>query len=294
MSSLTPLQWKALGKSFRHGGDRIFYRDSGGGRRPILLLHGFPTASWDWHRVWPVFERRFRLIAPDFLGFGFSDKPRGRDYTIMNQARMVEALLESEGVGEADILAHDYGDTVAQEMLARFEDRRRASAAGLKIRSICFLNGGLFPETHRPRLVQRLLLTPLGPLLSLLIGFDGFARSFRPIFGPETQPSDEELRACWFLMTSNGGNRMAHRLLHYMPERKVFRERWVTTMQMTDVPLRVVAGEADPVSGGHMVSRYIDLVPQPDFVLLDGIGHYPQIEDPSRVVSAYLEFAGKH
>ncbi|MEO6518041.1 MAG: alpha/beta fold hydrolase, partial [Pseudoxanthomonas sp.] len=85
-------QWRAAGRYFQHQGHRIFYRDEGQG--PVLLcLHGYPTASWDWHRVWPSLVGRYRLIAPDLLGFGFSDKPRDHAYSIADQASRVEGLL---------------------------------------------------------------------------------------------------------------------------------------------------------------------------------------------------------
>ena len=54
--------------------------------------------------------------------------------------------------------------------------------------------------------------------------------------------------------------------------------------------MRVIDGEADPISGGHMVERYRQLIPNPDTVVLPGIGHYPQIEAPAQVLKHYLEF----
>jgi pimeloyl-ACP methyl ester carboxylesterase len=232
----------------------------------------------------------FRLIAPDMIGFGFSAKPRGYGYSIAEQADIHEELLVQLGVTTAHVLAHDYGDTVAQELLARFEDRRRTGAAGLDLRSMALLNGGLFPETHRARLIQKLLLTPLGPLLSRLSNERAFGRSFAPIFGPNTQPSREELAEFWQLVSCNDGQRISHELIRYIEERRKNRERWVGALQKTSVPLRLINGPEDPVSGKHMAERYRELVPRPDIVLLEGIGHYPQVEDPAGVVAALRSF----
>jgi pimeloyl-ACP methyl ester carboxylesterase len=63
-------------------------------------------------------------------------------------------------------------------------------------------------------------------------------------------------------------------------------------MQTTRVPLRLVNGPDDPVSGAHMVARYRELIPAPDTVSLPGIGHYPQVEAPSAVLDAFLQFHG--
>ena len=282
-------RWKDTGRVYSHRGHDIFYRDDG--RGPVLLcIHGFPTASYDWHAVWPVLSDHFRLIAPDMIGFGFSAKPRHYGYSIADQATVHEDLLAQLGIASCHVLAHDYGDTVGQELLARFEDRRRAGTPGLEIRSMVLLNGGLFPETHRARLIQKLLLTPLGPLLSRLSNPRSFAQSFAAIFGPNTKPSAEELTEFWQLVTYNDGHRISHELIRYIEERRKNRERWVGALQKTSVPLRLVNGPEDPVSGKHMADRYRELVPNPDVVLLPGIGHYPQVEDPAGVLAALREF----
>ena len=152
------------------------------------------------------------------------------------------------------------------------------------------LNGGLFPETHHARTIQKLLLTPLGPLLSRLRNRRGFERSFSAVFGAQTQPSAQELAEFWELIRHGDGHRIMHKLIRYMPERLANRERWVGALQHTKVPLRVINGPDDPVSGAHMVARYRELVPNPDVVSLPGIGHYPQTEDPAGVLKAFFEF----
>jgi pimeloyl-ACP methyl ester carboxylesterase len=289
---MTPAAWRAAGRVHVHRGHEYFYVEQArepGAARALLLLHGFPTASWDWHKVWDGLGTRFpRVIAADMMGFGFSSKPADYDYSILDQADLLEGLLKHRGVTRIHILAHDYGDTVAQELLARHLER--GAAAVPAIESCVLLNGGLFPEVHRARTIQKLLLTPLGPLLSRLMNRRSFERSFAAIFGANTQPSAEELEQFWGLVRREGGNRIMHKLIRYMPERLQHRERWVGALQKTKVPLRVIDGPDDPVSGAHMVVRYRELVPDPDTVLLPGIGHYPQTEDPAGVLKAFLEF----
>ncbi len=270
-------------------GHRVFYRDSQGDLPALVLLHGFPTASWDWHKLWPALTMRYRVVAPDFLGFGFSDKPPAHDYSISEQAYLVEMLLASLGIKQTLLVAHDYGDTVAQELLARVLDRQRNETDGVRVRATCLLNGGLFPETHRARLIQKLLVSPIGPMLSTLMNKQRFATSLAAVFGPDTQPDARELTEFWQLASYNGGHRLSHRLLHYMAERVVNRERWVTALAEAPMPLRLIVGEVDPVSGAHMADRYAELVPRPDIVRLPGIGHYPQTEAPQQVLGAITE-----
>jgi pimeloyl-ACP methyl ester carboxylesterase len=176
--------------------------------------------------------------------------------------------------------------SVAQELLARHAEREAAGDTSLRLEGVCLLNGGLFPETHRPLLIQRLMLSPLGPVLSRLLTFGSFARSFSQVFGAQTKPSQRELEEFWQLIVHNDGKREFYRLFHYIPERRLRRERWVPALRDSKVPRLLVNGPVDPVSGAHMVARYRELVPHPDVVTLPGIGHYPQVEDPEGVLRA--------
>jgi len=290
---MTLEQWKRSGRTFEHRGHSIFYHDQGH-KEVVLCIHGFPTASYDWVSVWHPLTCRYRAVAPDMIGFGFSAKPKRYDYSILDQADLHEELLALLKIERCHILAHDYGDTVAQELLARYLDRSRAAdgPAVPKIDSVCFLNGGLFPETHRARTVQKLLATPgLGFVLARLTDRRRFEQGFRAVFGPRTQPSHAAMDDFWTLVSHDHGHHLSHRLIGYMEERRRHRERWVGALLTQRVPLRVIDGPADPVSGRHMAERYRELVPGADVVLLaDDIGHYPQVEDPENVLVAYLSF----
>ncbi|MFG1793489.1 alpha/beta fold hydrolase [Nocardia sp. NPDC049149] len=284
--------WRAHGRRFTHRGHQIFWRDGGDGPDGTLLcIHGFPTASWDWHAVWPGLCERFaRVIAPDMIGFGWSAKPLNYQYSIADQADMHENLLRAQGISRFHILAHDYGDTVTQELLARDGERRVAGDESLVIESVCLLNGGLFPETHRARPVQKLLASPLGPLLGLVGTERAFTSSLAAIFGPDTKPSEEELHQFWILWCSKRGKRNGHKLIRYMADRRQHRERWVGALRDAPVPTRLIDGLLDPVSGAHMVRRYRELIPEPDVVELAKVGHYPQVEAPKDVLAAFLDF----
>jgi pimeloyl-ACP methyl ester carboxylesterase len=285
--------WRAQGARYTHRGHSVFVRRAHSGRdgRALLCVHGLPTASWDFARIWPGLSASFgSVLAPDLLGFGFSDKPRDYTYAIADQADLCEALLRSEGISRASVLAHDYGVTVAQELLARSEARLRTGAPGLVLERVAFLNGGLFPESHRPLLIQRLMLTPLGPLLAQGMTRALFARSFCKVFGPRTQPSEAELDDFWSLVVHAGGRNVFHRLFHYIPERRAQRERWVGALCTSSVPLRLVNGPEDSVSGAHLAARYRELVPFADVVSLPGIGHYPHVEAPEATLAAIAPF----
>lgn len=280
-------EWYAGGSYQVIDGYRVFRRTGGADGAPVLLLiHGFPTSSWDWERIWEVLCQHFRVMSFDMLGFGKSDKPQAANYHLAGQADIAESLLRSAGVLKYHVLAHDYGDTVAQELLARHSE----SGSRPQLLSVCFLNGGLFPETHRPLLAQRLLLSPLGPLMARMMSQQKFRRAMENIFGSATQPNEDFIREHWELMMFNNGRAIFHKLIRYMKERRQFRARWVGALQTAAIPLKVIDGAVDPISGRHMVERYCELVPDPDVSLLEHIGHYPQVEDPEAVLQLYLAF----
>ncbi len=293
-------QWRSAGKHVSYRQQPVFIVEHGspGRGETLVCLHGFPTASWDWHALWPALCRRFGyVIAPDLMGHGWSGKPHRWEYSIFDQADLVQTLLVERGVQRCHLLTHDYGDTVAQELLARHverherielpppnyihpglqEGRQQEPAQMPFIESICLLNGGLFPESHRPRAVQKLLLSPLGGLAARLTWESRFGSSLSAVFGPNTKPAPQQLHEFWRLLSHDDGHHLAHRLIQYVPERVANRGRWVGAMQRTRARLRLIDGAVDPRSGAHMAVRYPEVLPNPHVDQLPGIGHYPHI-----------------
>ena len=286
-----PEHWRQQGEIIELLGHSLFVVDTAGDedreKPAILLIHGFPTSSWDWQPIWADLAKDHRVIALDMLGFGFSDKPEHHKYSIHGQADFFEALLTTKEIGRVHVLAHDYGDTVAQELLARQIEGRGVS----QWLSCCFLNGGLFPETHRALLTQKLLLSPIGKWLNRLTGFKRFSSNFSSVFGPETKPTEDELEQFWSIINHNNGKHVFHNLITYIRDRIEHRERWVAALKNANMPLALINGSLDPVSGSHMVERYQVLNCRLDYLAeLPRIGHYPQLEAPAEVTEHYLRF----
>lgn len=288
---MTFQEWHERGKYFRYRKvHQIFYQEAGTG--PVLvLLHGFPTASWDWHKVWPLLTAHYRVLAFDFIGFGFSDKPRQYDYSLMDQADLTEAFLQAKGINAYHVLAHDYGDTVAQELLARHYERNHGEAGTEPVLlSLCMLNGGIFPGTHHPRPIQEALASPLGFLLTPFLSKAKLRKNFKAIFGPETQATAQEVDEFYQLIQHQNGKYLFHRLIRYMKERETHEGRWGAATCLGQLPQRLINGGFDPISGRHVADYYDNVVTDPDVVVLENIGHYPQTEAPEAVVAAFLAF----
>jgi pimeloyl-ACP methyl ester carboxylesterase len=191
------------------------------------------------------------------------------------------------------VLAHDLGDSVGQELLARYEAGDHAYGAPI-IESITWLNGGLFNEAYRPRLMQKLMSrTPLGDMTSRFQGTPVLRRlldrTLDEMFGPNTKPSPLLLEQFHQILDYNDGGRVVHKTGRFVTDRYRFRNRWVRAMRETLVPMRLIDGPLDPNSGKHMADRYREVIPNPDIVMLaDDISHWPQIEAPEAVLAHFL------
>ena len=238
-------EWRDGGKFFDYQKHPIFYHLSEPRDEMLLVLHGFPASSFDYHKIWDELTGKFSVLAYDLIGYGLSAKPANFDYTTFQQVDILQSLLEHLNIKKIHILAHDYGNTITQELLARSAEKRLK----FTIETICMLNGALFPETHRPILVQKLLISPLGFLFGKLFSDRMFKKGLASVFGAETQPTAAELDDFLTLFKHHDGKQIAHKLIRYMAEREKYRTRWVGALEKMSPPFTMINGSADPCFG---------------------------------------------
>lgn len=259
----------------------IFVRTAGDGPW-CTLLHGFPTSAFDWHRVFDALCIPRRVLAFDFLGFGDSDKPADHDYSIHEQADLTEQMWARSGVESTALVVHDYAVSVAQELLARSLD----GSLRVRIERVIFMNGGLYPELHRPLRAQEMLLDPeIGPKVGELMTEETFAASLRQTYSPSHQPSDEDLSCACRTVSRRGGAMIGYRLIRYITDRQRHRDRWVAALETSPVERAFIWGMLDPVSGAHMAERIAERLPDAELIRLDDVAHWPQLEAPDRVAA---------
>lgn len=249
----------------------------------VTLLHGFPSSSHDWALVLPALAATHRVLTLDLLGFGDSDKPAGHRYSLFEQADLVEQVWQLLDLPAGPLVAHDYGVTVAQELLAR----------GTPVSRVAWLNGGLYPALHRPTDVQHALLGPDGAALAAALTPELVVPALREVLGSEVPVTVlDDLAAA---AARRDGLRNMHLLMAYVAERQAHAERWVGSLEKaydTGTPFLFAWGLRDPVSGGHMLQAVQDRMPNAAYLVLDQAGHYPQLEEPQSVADALTDFLG--
>lgn len=285
--SLAPLieNWRDGGRFIELAGLDVFAVDTapGQGRRAVLLLHGFPSSSLDWRPILPALTGR-RVIALDLPGFGLSEKPADYSYSLLEQADVVVLLLRALGVSEIDIVAHDMGTSVATELCARHE----RGLLGVTPKSMLLMNGSVHIELARLTPSQKLLRSPLSGVFSRLASHRLFIAQLRRILG---QPvADQELDAMWALIRHHDGHLRLPQTIAYVDERRRFARRWIGALRRLDLPTHVLWGREDPVAVAAIAERLAAEIPGARLEWLSGLGHYPQLEDPTATGAAIRQF----
>ena len=278
--------WMASGQFARLDDVDIFYRTRGheSSQSPWLVcFHGFPTSSWDWHLLLPELEKSHRVLVFDFPGYGLSEKPAGRNYSLLRQLDAAEALLDHLGISEFDLLAHDMGNSVACELLRR----REQDGYRFTLNSLTLLNGGIYMEMHHPLPTQRLLRTPVvGAVAGRLTSWRMFMMQYPRVYANPQQFDERHYQSQWSLLLNNGGRKVLHKIAGYMRERTRMGERWTGPLHRLDLPLRVIWGKEDPIAVYRIARKLCGLNRSARLAALEGVGHYPQLEAPGRVLAA--------
>jgi pimeloyl-ACP methyl ester carboxylesterase len=285
-------EWQARGDYIKVDDDEIFVVDLPAEHEehaPLLVLHGFPSSSFDFRQVVERFRQNRRVVLFDFLGFGLSAKP-DRRYSIRLHAETAEAVARTLVLEDIALLSHDMGDTVAGELLAR--DLEGELGFGVERRVLS--NGSIYLELAQLTTGQQLLWgLPDERLDPVALGMEdpgaGYRAGLAGTFAPDHQPSADELAAQWALTDHHDGFPLLPRLIRYLDDRKAEEARFTGAIERHPSPLGVVWGDRDPVAVYPMTDRLLAARPGTPRITLEGVGHYPMVEDPAGFADAVLE-----
>jgi len=260
-------------------GHRIAFRRRGTGPT-VLLLHGFPTWSYDYAEMATDLAADHGVITMDFLGYGASDKPDNYRYSVAESADTVEDLIAHLNLTSVRLVVHDYGGIVGQELLDRANRGRLPFAIG----DVTMLNCGIVYSAYRPTRMQKLLIRPvIGKLLADRVSAARVRSALDAVRG--TPLTDNEFDDLWVGMSRDNGHKRSHLLIKYNAERAVHHQRWESALADWTGPLHLVWGLADPVSGSHVLEAAVKTLPRAGVTELPGVGHYPSSEAPQAVAA---------
>lgn len=265
-------------------GNRLVYRVAGSG--PVLLLvHGMAGSSETWRRVLPPLARRFTVLAPDLLGQGQSDKPRG-DYSLGGHANRLRDLLDALGYERATVVGQSHGGGVAMQMAYQFPERCE--------RLVLVDSGGLGREVHA--LLRWLTLPGAEPVLTLFCSppVRAAGRRLAPWLARAGVPSTPVREEVWRSYSSLGdvdSRRAFFRSLHDAVDAGGQAVSALDRLHhAAQIPTLIVWGAKDPVIPvEHAVAAHA-AIPGSRLEIFDGVGHYPHCEAPERFVEVLVDF----
>ncbi len=287
-----PDEWERRGGHRRLAGHDVFTLEAParGDERaePLVVLHGFPTSSLDFHLVLDSMTEHRRVLLIDLVGYGFSSKP-DQVYSIDLQADVVAAYTAEAGVDRLALLTHDMGDTVGGELLARQLEGRWP----VEVTRRLVTNGSIYIQMAHLSAGQEVLLSlPDSRLPDGALDRRGLEASLAATFSPESTVSDEELAAMSATIARQDGHLLLPRLIRYIEERRAHERRYTGAIESHPSPLSILWGRDDPIAVVAMATRLHEARPDAGLEILDGVGHYPMVEAPERFAASVARALG--
>lgn len=283
------IEWKNRGSTHTVLGHSLFVIDEGDHNdETIVILHGYPSCSYDYYACLPILSEDHRVVIHDHLGFGLSGRPEKYSYSLIEQADHAWALWQKLGLKKVHLLAHDYGTSVATEILAQ----AMRGFEPVKLQSITVGNGSMLIEMAQLLLMQKILRSKRwGPLAVRLATRWNFKKNMSKIWYDKSKVNEEELDVLYDMMWSQpGGKKVFHRVSQYLDERYKYWHRWIGEgLYSTDRHINILWAEKDPVAVIAMGETLHEHIPNNSFKRLPDLGHYPMLEDPEQYAKAVLE-----
>lgn len=277
--------WESLGARHNLLGHGVFAVDLGpaGTERlePLLVIHGFPTSSFDFAELAARLAEHRRVVLVDLLGYGLSDKPDVH-YTMALQADLVVALVGELGIDRLALLTHDMGDTVGGELLARTAE----GSWSVDVTRRVVTNGSIYIDMAHLTAGQQLLLSLPDEPIDETMAPSREALGASLVATLSATHADADLSAHAELVVHGGGNRMLARTIRYIEERRANERRFTGAIESHPSPLGIVWGPEDPIAVAAMAEHLGSVRPDATVTWIDGAGHYPQIEEPDAYLAA--------
>ncbi|OSY89382.1 hypothetical protein WH52_01725 [Tenacibaculum holothuriorum] len=287
---MTSQEWKEKGNFITINNRTVFVVDEGNHEETLVILHGYPTSSYDYYKVLPELVKHYRVIIHDHIGFGFSDKPLNYSYSLIEQADVTIQLWRHLQLKKVTLLAHDYGTSVATEIIAR----HNKELIDIEIGQLILCNGSMHIELAKLRTIQKLLKNKItGKWVGKLANQFIFNRNIRKIYFDKSKVTQQELDEMWFQINNNNGRSVIHLLSNYINERYFFWHRWIGALKETTIPTSIIWATHDPIAVKAIAMQLSKEIPNNKLYWLENSGHFPMLENPKNWSSSVLQSQNK-
>ncbi len=266
-------------------GSRVHYQDAGlAGAPAIFLIHGFTAFNLVWSEVLlPLAAAGFRVIAPDLIGHGFTDKPRRGEYTIDSQARMITRLMDYLGIESANLVGNSYGGAIAAACALDYPSRVKRLV----------LVGAVINDEPKKQFMLRLASMPvLGDVITPLLMDSRLIvrRRLRKIHSEFAHLlfDEKRLQARHLPMKAANTQRAILRTLRRWKADRIERDA-----HLIKQPSLIIWGERDSDTPLRHGKRLNSLMRDSRLIVFRKCGHLPQEEYPmefTKLVSDFCEY----
>lgn len=265
-------------------GLRVHYQEAGDpDAPPVLLIHGFLSSTFVWSRVFlEIAAAGFRVIAPDLIGYGYSDKPKNFDYTIESQAKVIARLIEQLKCKDAILIGSSYGGAIAATV---------ALTRPWLVTKLVMV-GAVSNNEPKRYLMMRLVRTPLiGDVVSPLLASSRrlLRARMKRIYDRHQRVLDEfRVDARFLPLRAAGTHRAIIRTVRNWDANRIQREA-----HLIKQPTLLLWGDDDPdvpLRDGEELQRKIS---NSRLIVFKNCGHHPQEEYPEAFTEAVLGFCGE-
>ncbi|WP_238175932.1 alpha/beta fold hydrolase [Kribbella albertanoniae] len=268
-------------------GVRVFYREAGPPDAPVLLLpHGYPSSSFQYRALMPALADRWRVIAPDFPGFGYSEAPDDFDYSFPGYASLLHAFLAELNVDRFALYLFDYGSQVGFQLALKDPDR---------ITALIIQNGDAYEETLGPKYepLKEYWAEPTDERrteLAKAVSAEGLREEVLGEVPPETAEriSPDLWQLSWPLMEPHQ-DIMVGFFLEILSSVGRYPE-YQAYLREHQPPTLIVWGPEDGYMPAESARAYLADLPKAELHLLDGGGHWLLESHLDQVVPLVRDF----
>jgi pimeloyl-ACP methyl ester carboxylesterase len=274
---MTTTENPAVGKHAEANGIRTNYLEAGAGSEHVVMIHGSGpgvTSYANWRLVVPALAEDFHVVAPDMVGFGYSDRPAGVNYSLDTWADQTLGLMDTLGIESANLVGNSFGGGIALRMATKHPER---------IGKLVLMGsmGVHFPITEG---------------LDQVWGYDGTLEGMRKVldyFAYSRELVNDELAHVRYQGANEPGFQEAFSSMFPAPRQRWVEEMRVAEDQISALPHRtlIVHGREDQVIPLANSYRLLELLDNADLAVFSHCGHWSMIErtaDFNRLVRGFL------